>query len=207
MSTSNSDNRRSFRVSERVYLKYEIIDDLEHSRGLERRKLRLGATDGIRSKIVDLDARLDEKLFLLRNESGRVAECVIILNEKLNAIIDALPDLRESKASLAQSEPQVCEIGADGMAFATETALERGTKLALRFLLEADNRYVETFAEVVREVEPPGEPNPKLGYGVAVEFTGMKASEKEMLIQHLFNRESETLRMRRLKLDAAEMGS
>ena len=206
MSNDNKENRRSFRVSERVYLKYEIIDDLEFNRGLERRQIRKGGIDGIRSKIVDLDARLDERLFLLRNESSRLAECITILNGKLDAIIDHLPELRQSKASLARSEPQVCDIGADGMAFAADMQLSRGTKLALRFLLEADNRYVETFAEVVREVTPPGDPNPQLPYGVAVEFSGMKSAEKEMLIQHLFNRESETLRMRRLKIDAAEMG-
>ena len=32
----------------------------------------------------------------------------------------------------------------------------------------------------------------------------MKPAQKEILIQHLFNRESETLRMRRLELDEAE---
>lgn len=206
MSNDSKDNRRSFRVSERVYLKYEIIDDLEFSRGLERRKLRQGGSDGIRSKIVDLDARLDERLFLLRSESSRLAECVGILNDKLNAIIEHMPELRESRTSLARSEPLICDIGADGMAFPSEMQLERGTKLALRFLLEADNRYVESFAEVVREIDPPGEPDPARPFGVAVAFSGMKPAEKEMLIQHLFNRESETLRMRRLKIDSAELG-
>ena len=206
MTSDSSDNRRSFRVSERVYLKYEVIDDLDFNRGLEHRKLRLGGSNGVRSKIVDLDARLDERMFLLRSESGRLAECMSLLNDKINAIIEHLPELRQSKASLAQSDPQTCDIGADGMAFAVDQQLAPGTKLALRFLLEADNRYVETFAEVLRNIDPPGDPHPDRPYGVAVAFSGMKTSEKEMIIQHLFNRESETLRMRRLKIDAAEAG-
>ena len=205
MSTNGEDNRRSFRVTERVYLKYEVISDREFHEGLDHRKLRQGVSDGVRSTILDLDARFEEKLYLLRNESGRLAEVMTILNDKLNAIIEQLPEMRQSKASLARSEPLTCDIGADGMAFAAEKHLETGTKLALRLLLESDNRYIETFARVVRNIDPPGELDANRPFGVAVEFDGMKPAQKEILIQHLFNRESETLRMRRLELDEAEL--
>ena len=205
MTTTDQDSRRSFRVSERVYLKYEIISNDEFTRGLEHRKIRLGRVDGIRSKLVDLDARLEEKLFLLHNESSRLADCMNILNDKVNLIIEQLPELRQSKASLASSDPQTCEIGADGMVFAAEESLDAGTKIALRLLLETDNRYIETFAEVVRETEVPGDTDSRRPFGIAVQFSGMKPAQREILIQHLFNRESETLRMRRLRLDAAEL--
>ena len=205
MNQNRQENRRSFRVTEKVYLKYEVISDREFHEGLEHRKLRKGVSDGVRSTILDLDARLEEKLYLLRNESARVAECMTILNEKLNAVIEQLPELRQSKASLARSEPLTCDIGADGMAFATDKHFEEGTKLALRFLLESDNRYIETFCRVVRNIDPPGDTDASRPYGVAVEFEGMKSAQREILIQHLFNRESETLRMRRLELDAAGM--
>jgi hypothetical protein len=205
MSTNGQNNRRSFRVSERVYLKYEVISDREFHEGLDHRKLRKGVSDGLRSTILDLEARFEEKLYVLRTESGRLAECMSILNEKLNAVIEQLPDLRQSKASLARSEPMTCDIGADGMAFPAEKNLEEGTKLAMRFLLESDNRYIETFARIVRIIDPPGDADASRPFGIAVEFEGMKAAQKEMLIQHLFNRESETLRMRRLELDSADL--
>lgn len=200
---SGRENRRSFRIKETVYLKYEVISDREFHEGLERRKIRLGASSGIRSQILDLDTRLKERLFLLKGESSRIAECLNLLNEKLNTVIEQFPELRETKASLASSEPQTCEVGADGMVFSTDKPYSAGTKLALRFLLAADNRYVETFCSVVRDAEPVEEGNPVRPFYVAVEFQGMKAAQKEILIQHLFDRESETLRMRRLNLDAA----
>ena len=200
---SGRENRRSFRVKETVYLKYEVISDREFHEGLDRRKIRLGASSGIRSQILDLDTRLKEKLFLLKGESSRVAECLNLLNDKLNTVIEQFPELRESKASLASSEPQTCEVGADGMVFASDKPYSAGTKLALRFLLAADNRYVETFCTVVRDAEPVEEGNPLRPFYVAVEFQGMKPAQKEILIQHLFDRESETLRMRRLNMDAA----
>jgi hypothetical protein len=200
---SGRENRRSFRIRETVYLKYEVISDREFHEGLDRRKIRLGASSGIRSQILDLDARLKEKLFLLKADSSRVADCLNLLNEKLNTVIEQFPELRETKASLASSEPQTCEVGADGMVFATDKPYSAGTKLALRFLLAADNRYVETFCSVVRDAESAENSDPAKPFAVAVEFEGMKPAQKEILIQHLFNRESETLRMRRLNLDAA----
>ena len=127
---------------------------------------------------------------ILKSESSRVAECIEILNDKLAAVIEQLPEMRESKASLARSEPLTCEIGADGMAFPVQKHIEDGTKLALRFLLESDNRYIETFCRVVRSVDPAEDTVSTHPFGVAVEFEGMKPSQKEILIQHLFNRAS-----------------
>lgn len=131
-----------------------------------------------------------------------MGECLAILNEKLNVVIQQLPEMQEARSSLVRSEPLTCEVGADGMAFPSEKNYDEGTKLALRFLLESDNRYVETFCRVVRQNDPPGDIDIGRPFGIAVEFTGMKSSQKEILIQHLFDRESETLRMRRLNLDA-----
>jgi len=201
---NGDDNRRSFRVSETVYLKYDVISDREFHEGLDRRKLRLGVSDGLRSVILDLDTRLDQKLYLLRAESNPIGECLALLNDKVNAVIQQLPEMRESQTALARSKPLTCEVGADGMAFSSDKNYDIGTKFALRFLLESDNRYIETFCEVVRQTEPPGDIDVERPFGIAVAFQGMKSSQKEILIQHLFERESETLRMRRLNLDAMQ---
>jgi hypothetical protein len=198
----NVNQRRSLRVMETAYIQYEVISEKEFSEGLERRKLRLGRGQGLHSILLDLDTRLDQKLFLIKTHSKHVGDCLAMLNEKINAVVQHIPETLESNASLAQTTPFVCQIGADGMAFATEEPLQPETKLAVRFLLEADSRYIETFCEVVRNVEPPIGASEDRPYSVAVRFHGMKPAQKEMLIQHLFNQESETLRMRRLELDA-----
>ena len=45
---NGSENRRSFRVEEYAYLAYETLSEEEFAEGLERRKVRLGASDGAR---------------------------------------------------------------------------------------------------------------------------------------------------------------
>lgn len=201
--TTGKEKRRSFRVSEAVYIKYEQITDDEFHGGIDHYKMRLGIDDGAQALLVDLDARLSEAMYRLGAEHEYAGKCMTILNDKLNVIRDQLPGMRETRSSLANTPPQTCDVGADGLMFSSEHNYAVGTKLFLQFLL-SDNRFVETFCHVVRQTDPPdGGADPKLPHGIAVEFHGMKPSQREILIQHMFNLESETLRMRRLELDAA----
>ena len=196
------ENRRSFRVSERVYLKYEILTDEEFRAGIAHRNLQKGNADGAMSRLVDIDARLSEAMFLLQSESSAVARCVTLLNDKLNLVIDQSPAFRASTANLASTEPQTCDVAADGLVFASERPLSVGDCLYLQFILTTDNRYIETFCKVIRLMDPPDNSNSSRPYGIAIEFVDMPPAQREILIQHMFGRESETLRMRRLELDA-----
>lgn len=199
------ENRRSFRVSESVYIKYEVITDEEFQEGLEHRKTRLGESDSAQALLVDIDARLSEAMFRLNGESDQMGKCITLLNDKLNVIVEQLPGLRQSKAALASSMPQTCDVGADGIVFPSAEPLEAGTKLSVQMLLASDNRYIESFCRVVRMTDTPVGNDPQtFPFGIAIEFQGMKQSQREMLIQHMFNRESETLRMRRLQIEDAD---
>lgn len=199
--TNRVESRRSFRISEPTYLKYEILSDKEFGEGLERRKLRLGIDNGAQSALVDVEARLSQAMYQMGGEYGPVGKVLTVLNDKINIVVNQLPGLRATKASLVNSKPQICDVAADGLVFSSREQLAPGTRLYVEFLLESDNRYIETFATVLRNTDSPDPTNAELPYGIAVEFHGMKAEQREILIQHMFNRESETLRMRRIKLD------
>ena len=197
------DNRRSFRISESVYVKYDVLTEKEFSAGIEHRKLRLGLNDGAQASLVDIEARLGEAMFLLSAEHAKVARCMTLLNDKLNVVIEQLPGLRETKTSLAKLPPQTCDVGADGMVFSAAEPVEVDAKLHLQFLLSSDSRFVETFCRVVRITDSPDDSGQDLPYGIAVEFVNLPPSQREILIQHMFSRESETLRMRRLEMDSS----
>jgi len=200
--TDGQEHRRSFRVSESVYIKYEVLSEDEFQDGLEHRKTRLGQSDSAQASLVDIEARLSEAMYRLNGESDQFGKCITLLNDKLNVVIEQLPGLRQSKAALASSMPQTCDVGADGIVFASAEQLAPGTKLYIQLLLASDNRYIESFCRVVRKTSTPaGNDEEKFPYGIAIEFQGMKQSQREMLIQHMFNRESETLRMRRLQTE------
>lgn len=198
------EHRRSFRVSEAVYLKHQPLSDEEFDDGIERRRLRLGTDNGAQSQLVDIESRLSDALYMLHSDFDQVGKIITLLNDKLNTAISQLPGLKEARSSLAQTTPQICDVGADGMIFFSASPLAIGSKHYLEFLLESDSRYVETFCTVVREAESSSAENDGLPFGSAVEFNGMKPGQREILIQHMFNRESETLRMRRIELEDSE---
>jgi len=202
--TNSLDSRRSFRISESVYLKYEKLTEDEFRDGIEHRNLRLGINDGAQSKLVDIDARLSEAMYLLNAEHGALGRCMTLLNDKLDVVIAEVPSLRESKTSIANLPPQTCDVGADGMVFSSAEQLAVGDKLHLKFLLSSDSRYAESFCQVIRLTDPPATESPNLQYGIAVEFVSLPAAQREILIQHMLSRESQTLRMRRLELDSSE---
>lgn len=201
---TTKENRRSFRVCEPVYLRYEELRDEEFQEGLERRKIRLGTDNGAQSQLVDIESRLSQSLYMLHADFDQVGKLITLLNDKLNIVISQMPGLKEAKSSLAKSTPQICEVGADGMLFYTAAPLPLGSSYYLEFLLESDSRYVETFCTVIRQSETKDSPNEGLPIGNAVEFHGMKPGQREILIQHMFNVESETLRMRRLELSGTD---
>ena len=198
------ESRRSFRVIESIYLKYEVISDLEYEQGLECWKLRLGTSTGVRSRLLDANARFNEKLHILKSESSTIAECMMLLNDKMNMILEEFPNFREAKGGLARQTPQPCEICAEGMLFGVHKQYPPDTKIALRFLLGAGNHYVETFSRVVRNVDTPSDLQTDLPFRIAVEFHGMSSAQKDIIIQNLFHKESETLRTRRLRNHSTE---
>jgi hypothetical protein len=200
--TNGKDNRRSFRISESVYVKYEVVDDETVEGGVEHYKLSQGISDSAQAKLVEIEARLSEAMYLLSAENGKVGRCMTLMNDKLNIVIEQLPSLRETKQSLAKTPPQTCDVSADGLVFSSKQPLSVDDKLYIQFMLSTDNRYVESFCRVVRLVDSPDTTGQELPHGIAVEFLNMPPAQREILIQHMFNRESETLRMRRLEMDA-----
>lgn len=202
---SKAENRRSFRVSEDIYIKTDMLTDEEFQGGMEHYKLRRGINDGASAKLVDVEVRLSEAMYLLNNEKTTLGRCMTLMNEKLNLVIEELPGLREAKINLAQQPPQKCELSADGLVFSSERIMHEGDKLYVRLLLSSDNRFIESFCRVVRVTEPPDSSDPNRSHGIAIEFVSMPPAQREILIQHMFSLESETLRMRRLQMDEEEI--
>lgn len=198
---NDTDQRRTFRVREPVYLKYEVLSDLDFHEGLERRRLRRGLGASVASTLAELDARLGAELQRMQGDASPTARCLSLLNEKLDVFLNQMPALRKARADLANSRSRMCDISADGIVFATPQPIPVGTRLYVE-LLFSDNRFVDAFGTVVRETAPPDGEDDDYKFGVAVEFHGMKPELRETLIQHMFSRESETLRMRRLELES-----
>jgi len=195
--TNSNENRRSFRISESALVQYEVIQQADFEKGLERWNIQAGTPSGVRSRVLDLDSRLDELLYRVKIDTPATHGALELLNQKLRIILELLPEFRHSKQALANQPARMCELSADGMVFGCDELLRTQTKLLLRFLLVSDNRFFETFCHVIENFDDGDVDTGRHKYRVAVEFHGMNAAEREKLIQHLFSKQSETLRLRR----------
>ena len=198
------EKRSSFRILESIKLRWEVIPELDFEDALRRtRAAGSVGTTSVRSRVMDIDARLDELLFAIGREAPSVKEALDLMNQKLRVVMQTLPEFQHKANSLADTPAQECELSADSLVFRTDEVLPIGTKLKLRFFLISDNRYFETLASVYRFADKTEE-GQKQNRVVAL-FEGMASAEREALFQHLFSMQSETLRLRRIS--AEEQGA
>lgn len=195
--TNGKENRRSFRISESALLQYEILGQTDFENGLDRWNVRSGTPSCVRSKVLDLDSRLNEVMYRVKNDTPAAYSALELLNEKMSLVLELLPEFSQFKQALADQPAQICELSTEGMIFGCKELLRPQTKLLLRFLLVSDSRFFETFCRVIRNVDEVDIDTGPHNYRVAVEFHEMRTADREILIQHLFSKQSESLRLRR----------
>ena len=198
------ERRRSFRVTETVLLDIQHLSEAEFNKGIDRWRLRTGGSSGLRTRVIDLDSRIDEALLRVGKDVPGIAEIARLLNEKINTVMEALPEFQETRNDLVMRPAQDCEIGSEGMLFGTDEDLSVGTRLLVRFLVLPENRLFESFARVRRTKAAESDELGPFSNHVAVEFHGMNAAERENLIQHLFMKQTQVLRLRRKEAEAGE---
>ena len=200
---STRDNRRrSFRVKERVLLSFQPLSDDEFRKGIDRWRLRAGGVSGLRSRMMDLDSRLDETLYRVGTDLPGIGEIVKLLNDKIETVIEALPEFQDTRNDLVMRSSQKCELSSEGMSFGVNEPLQEGARILVRFLVLPENRLFEMFARVVRSKPAETDEMGPFRHRVAVEFHGMSAAERENLIQHLFSKQSAALRRRRKEAES-----
>lgn len=199
--SSNDDRRKSFRIIETILLSYTVLEESEFEAGISAWRIGNGRTSRTRSLIVDLDARLDELMFRIGTDGSSVCEAIRVLNEKVNVIALELPEFKSATKALADKKTQQCELSSEGMLFGLDEELPEGAGVVLQFIIMPENRYFETFARVIRSGMLENAALDPHRYSSAVEFDGMSPAERENLIQHLFARQSQTLRLRRRQRD------
>jgi len=200
MSDDEKSMRRSFRIRENAFVQVRELSDSEYAGLLEARSLQKPSSFGNHARLVNLESRFQESFALLGTAPQPVRECLTVLNEKLTLLLDEQPERQRVMTELTQGQALVSEIGATGIRFDSDKPLAEDTKLFMRIMLTSDRHYLETAAVVRRCVESINS-DPAAPHGIAAEFVGFSEAESELLIKHLFQRESESLRMRRLNAE------
>ena len=200
MSDGERTMRRSFRIRENAFIRYRKLNQQQMDDLLNARAIGQPSKFRNHAQLVNLEAKFREAFTLLGQAPAPVRDCLNALNDKINLLLEEQPERQEAMREMVKGSSYQCEIGATGIRFDCEEQLEEGQSLFIQVMLISDRHYLETTG-VVRAERKPLNDDPMRPYGVGVEFIGLGEGETELLIKHLFQRESESLRMRRLKVD------
>ncbi|MFK8053570.1 MAG: hypothetical protein AB8F65_11405 [Woeseiaceae bacterium] len=200
MSESERTMRRSFRIREHAFIQFRVLTDREYEDMVNARAIEQPSKFRNHAQLVKLEAQFRESFTMMAKAPKPFRECLDALNQKLNLLLEEQPDRQDAMREIVKGSPYTCEIGSTGIRFDSDEPLEEGAKIFIQVMLTADRHYLETAAIVKREKKPLNN-DPLRIHGIAAEFVGFGEAESELLIKHLFQRESESLRMRRLQLD------
>lgn len=200
MSEGERQMRRSFRIRENAFIKYRSLSQREYDDILNKRAIDMPSKFRNHAQLVNLEAKFRDAFTLLAKAPAPIRDCLHALNEKLNLLLEEQPERQEAMREMVKGSPYTCEIGATGIRFDAEEPIAENSKIFIQIILTSDRHYLQTAAIVKRQKNPLND-DPMRPYGLAAEFIGLSEGETELLIKHLFQRESESLRMRRMQMD------
>lgn len=194
------EKRNAFRIGELIRLAVEEISDDEWETRLSLLAGSTSTTESIRSAVEDLSVNIGRKLIAVNRISSTVAATLELMNNKLDLVVEHLAAQQSQRADLGPGTTRACELSATGISFPTSRTLSIGQKLHLRLSIVTDTFYFETLGQVTRHSTDP-ETGDRV---VAVQFYGLRDLDKDKLIKHLLNRQSESIRAKRLNVEAYE---
>ncbi len=198
---SAAERRRYFRLTDQVALKYQVLSEPEYAdavRGVTESRpglMSLANTFAASTRQMAPVARG------IRELHPDLCRYLGMVNEKLDMLARAM-SLAES--DMARWPTQSVCLSAGGIAFDAEAPLPPGARLKLTFVLCPSLVHIVALAVVVRD-RPGG--NERSRQRVAAEFTDITEADRELLIQHIVQRESSRLRARRVGVNARQTKS
>lgn len=177
----NKEKRRYFRINETVGLTY---------RRLERQREHTQPAADIWALISDQDESIERLLQEVGQQSPQVADLIRAMNQKLERVVGQLVMERKLVDSLANRAREV-NISACGAGFVCDEQVTPGEQLQIELQLLPSDTLVHTKGRVV------GCESTTSGFYWRVDFYEITPAAQEQLIQHVVQRQSAQLKVRR----------
>lgn len=184
------ERRRFFRIDDEVIMDFrpitqEELDEWRNNHQLQGSELR------------QLEQELGLLLHQVRASHPQLGQLLELFNRKINLLHSTRhgSDSETPTDRIGNSEARVqVNLSACGISFYTDEPLQAERYMLLNMQLKPSNASLALAGDIVSV----NEVNHERGrYQVRVNFDGLKEAEQEMLIQHLFQLQSRTLRQQR----------
>lgn len=185
--------RQSVRGTDRVLFSWEEIEPEAYRKLVEDYKKGISIYN--QSGLVEIQKFIGARKALERlkqrdNDLGTVLQ---LLDTKINYVLQKLSN---QETPLDKQKLQDVNFSDRGIAFFSDTKMDRGQPLAFHITLLPDYIYVYCIGKVIacKDVNSKESDQP---YRISVEFTLIMDDDREKLIQHNFKQQSLALRNRR----------
>lgn len=193
------ERREFFRVEDEVSLHYQVVktDELDAKR--KRLDQDLDSDFTIIGSLAAITHDMAGVLRKVESSAPEVARYLNALDRKIELLGRAF--LGHS-SDLSEQSARAVNLSASGMAFYTPEPIAVGGVLELRLLLFPSYTGMLIYAEVVacERVEMPGT---NRFYCTRVNFTYLRDNDRDVLIRHVLQRQSELLRRQREQQDSS----
>ncbi|QQD20495.1 PilZ domain-containing protein [Venatoribacter cucullus] len=183
------ERRRFFRLDDEVIMEFRPLSADEFEQWRSEHQLQT-------SELKQLEQELGLLLHQVRASHPQLGQVLELFNRKINLLHnthDHPGDTPELHNGSNEARMQV-NLSACGIAFYTDEPLQAERFMLLNIQLKPSNASLSLAGDIVSVKEV----NHDRGrYQVRVNFDGLKEAEQEMLIQHLFQLQSRTLRQQR----------
>lgn len=188
-STQAAERREYFRITDQVALTYRIVDEQDIARALNEDQPALDMTSILAScagTTLDLKHAVDK----CRRDFPEVAACLEVLNAKMDLLVRLM---LASGKELPDHPTHEVDLSASGLGFRSAHELPAETLLEMKLLFFPSFTHILTYGRVVR-CYPDDTSQDEFSHTVAVEFTHLEETQKELLIRQVLQRESALLR-------------
>jgi len=190
------ERRDYYRIDERAMLGLRVVGEAEREAGVRELDRGEAPYERVDDLLLTLDAQLQQQLAGIGAHNAAVASALALMNRKLGLLERMVRTLATAGAggeapALAE---QVLNLSAGGFAVAVAEPLAAGAAVEVELVLLPSYRYVRCFGRVVDCRESAAETPP---WQIAVRFESIREEDRDLLVRHVFTRQSEARRAAR----------
>lgn len=190
--TQQPEERRRFcRIDDGVILRYRLIPENQLPTDIEQLDVDLPNRLTLTSTFAATTQQMEPLLHKIEGQSLEVAQYLRLLERKLDLIARAF---LMQEIDVYQEPTCSVNLGAGGIGFYAETPIPVNTMLEIELILLPSYTGILTYGKVVYSRHEPGA-EPRLSYRVGVEFCQIREKDRDLFVQHVLRKQSETRRM------------
>jgi len=187
------ERRRYYRVEDEVALSYRVLEGAEVDAALERFTPGFEDTMALAATFATTGGEMRRALDAVKRSAPEVATYLEGLNTKLD-ILGRMLAARES--GLPSSPTHLVSLSASGISFDVTRPITPGSLLELKLLVFPSHICLLTLGAVV-SCRPLPETQADFRFRVGIDFAYIRDTDRETLIRHVVQKQSQLLRQRR----------